>query len=495
MRLRHPVSALRSFDSSARRVAVADGRHRVERVRDCSFAAGRGHSGVAGVVPAAYAPVVSGRARPAASTTRCRRPARAHGPRATIGASRHEPRTAPRPSRPVEGPDTAATKCGRRVPSTGSSRVWRRDALDRQAQMPVSGRVPSRRHRAPREDAATDRPRSRPRWAGRSGHGARGSRRRRPRCRLKPSASTARALRQRTTVAPRLPPRDCRETASLAAPFRGGLRATWQAACGRHLGKLHRRTVRPARTPSCPGRGAHATTHGGGPGGLIPLPERAEKPRRTGVTHVVDPGLTCVEAAGLMELASNHVDVVRLGWGSAMVTAGAGGQARDLPRSRRRPDARRDADRAGVAPRADRPAARGAAAARDPPCRGLRGHAGPAGRRQAAPDPDARAGLHGVRRGRQQGRAARAGVGAVGAPGERGAGRRRARDRLRGPRVRGRRALLAGRLDPRRAGGRARGRGRARTVDLRGSAPLAAGVARTSFRLGRRPGATSSRTT
>jgi phosphosulfolactate synthase len=46
--------------------------------------------------------------------------------------------------------------------------------------------------------------------------------------------------------------------------------------------------------------------------GLIPLPERAEKPRDTGVTHVVDPGLTTVEAAGLMEVAAAHVDVVRL---------------------------------------------------------------------------------------------------------------------------------------------------------------------------------------
>ena len=54
--------------------------------------------------------------------------------------------------------------------------------------------------------------------------------------------------------------------------------------------------------------------------GLIPLPARAEKPRSTGVTHVVDPGLTNVEAAGLMEVAAAHVDVVRLGWGSAMVT-------------------------------------------------------------------------------------------------------------------------------------------------------------------------------
>jgi phosphosulfolactate synthase len=55
---------------------------------------------------------------------------------------------------------------------------------------------------------------------------------------------------------------------------------------------------------------------------LIPLPERAAKPRLVGVTHVVDTGLTRVEAAGLMELAGAHVDVVRLGWGSALVTGG-----------------------------------------------------------------------------------------------------------------------------------------------------------------------------
>src|SRR3954467_10947909 len=54
--------------------------------------------------------------------------------------------------------------------------------------------------------------------------------------------------------------------------------------------------------------------------GLLPLPERSAKPRAVGVTHVVDPGLTRVEAEGLMELAAAHVDVVRLGWGSAVVT-------------------------------------------------------------------------------------------------------------------------------------------------------------------------------
>ena len=54
--------------------------------------------------------------------------------------------------------------------------------------------------------------------------------------------------------------------------------------------------------------------------GLLPLPERSAKPRTTGITHVVDPGLTRVEAEGLMELAAPHVDVIRLGWGSALVT-------------------------------------------------------------------------------------------------------------------------------------------------------------------------------
>ncbi len=56
--------------------------------------------------------------------------------------------------------------------------------------------------------------------------------------------------------------------------------------------------------------------------GLLPLPPRSAKPRACGLTHVIDGGLSRLEAEGLMELASPHVDVVRLGWGSALVTAG-----------------------------------------------------------------------------------------------------------------------------------------------------------------------------
>jgi len=53
---------------------------------------------------------------------------------------------------------------------------------------------------------------------------------------------------------------------------------------------------------------------------FLPLPERPPKPRTSGLTHVIDTGLTASEADGLMRLASAHVDCVRLGWGSAYVT-------------------------------------------------------------------------------------------------------------------------------------------------------------------------------
>src|SRR5919199_914282 len=53
---------------------------------------------------------------------------------------------------------------------------------------------------------------------------------------------------------------------------------------------------------------------------FLDLPERPPKPRDTGVTHVIDTGLTTNEADGLMTMAADYVDLVRLGWGSAYVT-------------------------------------------------------------------------------------------------------------------------------------------------------------------------------
>ncbi len=53
---------------------------------------------------------------------------------------------------------------------------------------------------------------------------------------------------------------------------------------------------------------------------FLDLPERPSKPREEGVTHVIDTGLSTVEAEGLMSMAADYVDLVRLGWGTAYVT-------------------------------------------------------------------------------------------------------------------------------------------------------------------------------
>jgi phosphosulfolactate synthase len=54
--------------------------------------------------------------------------------------------------------------------------------------------------------------------------------------------------------------------------------------------------------------------------GFLDLPERSPKPRDRGLTHVLDKGLSCAEVDGLMEVAGASVDIVKLGWGTALVT-------------------------------------------------------------------------------------------------------------------------------------------------------------------------------
>ena len=53
---------------------------------------------------------------------------------------------------------------------------------------------------------------------------------------------------------------------------------------------------------------------------LFPMPERAAKPRTSGLTHVLDSGLGELEVRSLLALGAPHIDLVRLGWGSAVVT-------------------------------------------------------------------------------------------------------------------------------------------------------------------------------
>jgi phosphosulfolactate synthase len=53
---------------------------------------------------------------------------------------------------------------------------------------------------------------------------------------------------------------------------------------------------------------------------LLDLPDRSSKPRQQGVTHVLDRGLPIAGVDGLVEVAGAAVDLVKLGWGTALAT-------------------------------------------------------------------------------------------------------------------------------------------------------------------------------
>ncbi|MEA2211566.1 MAG: phosphosulfolactate synthase [Solirubrobacteraceae bacterium] len=53
---------------------------------------------------------------------------------------------------------------------------------------------------------------------------------------------------------------------------------------------------------------------------LLKLPERADKPRDQGITHVLDRGLSVSDVDGLVEVAGAYIDLVKLGWGTAVAT-------------------------------------------------------------------------------------------------------------------------------------------------------------------------------
>ena len=52
----------------------------------------------------------------------------------------------------------------------------------------------------------------------------------------------------------------------------------------------------------------------------LDLPARSVKPREQGLTHVLDRGLSIAEVDGLVEVAGDSVDIVKLGWGTALAT-------------------------------------------------------------------------------------------------------------------------------------------------------------------------------
>jgi len=51
--------------------------------------------------------------------------------------------------------------------------------------------------------------------------------------------------------------------------------------------------------------------------GFLRLPPRGEKPRSSGLTSVLDRGLTVQEATELSTLAGSYIDIVKMGWGTA----------------------------------------------------------------------------------------------------------------------------------------------------------------------------------
>jgi phosphosulfolactate synthase len=53
---------------------------------------------------------------------------------------------------------------------------------------------------------------------------------------------------------------------------------------------------------------------------LLELPHRSEKPRETGITHVLDRGLSVAQVDDLIEVAGGSVDLVKLGWGTSLIT-------------------------------------------------------------------------------------------------------------------------------------------------------------------------------
>jgi phosphosulfolactate synthase len=53
---------------------------------------------------------------------------------------------------------------------------------------------------------------------------------------------------------------------------------------------------------------------------FLTLPERTAKPRESGLTHVLDKGYSLEQVRQFLSVARDYVDIVKLGWGTAVVT-------------------------------------------------------------------------------------------------------------------------------------------------------------------------------
>jgi phosphosulfolactate synthase len=55
---------------------------------------------------------------------------------------------------------------------------------------------------------------------------------------------------------------------------------------------------------------------------FLALPARSAKPRRAGITHVLDSGLPVSQTAALLEVGGAYIDVWKFGWGTAYIDPG-----------------------------------------------------------------------------------------------------------------------------------------------------------------------------
>ncbi|HEX8357583.1 MAG TPA: phosphosulfolactate synthase [Segetibacter sp.] len=53
---------------------------------------------------------------------------------------------------------------------------------------------------------------------------------------------------------------------------------------------------------------------------LSQIPDRTPKPRRSGLTMIMDKGLSVREAENMISVATPHIDIIKLGFGTAFVT-------------------------------------------------------------------------------------------------------------------------------------------------------------------------------
>lgn len=55
---------------------------------------------------------------------------------------------------------------------------------------------------------------------------------------------------------------------------------------------------------------------------MIGIPERPAKPRHAGLTIMLDKGLSSRQVEDILDVAVDYVDIVKLGWGTAVITPG-----------------------------------------------------------------------------------------------------------------------------------------------------------------------------